>query len=803
MHCSVRPTGLVRFVAILLLPAASLWSPRLLAQTTKEKPRAAAAPTPRVGEVSTDDYLAHIKYLADDELEGRGIGTEGIAQAGDYIAEQFKRCGLEPAGDDGTFFQEFDLDLWKRIGPKTSLTSRKEGDEKVTLELGRDWTPMTLSLAETFEGSLVFAGYGISDEEKDYDDYKGIDVDKKVVLLIRYEPTFMLDDATKPEEHSRHAQLRVKARGALDRGAAAVLIVNPVHVIAEDALQEFGHGAQGNLGIPLYQIARAAADRLLASAGLEPVATLEKRIESDRRPVSAEAPHVQLSGTADLLSDGPRVRNVLGLRRGEGPHADEIILIGGHFDHLGKSPTMRNPNGPAQIHNGADDNASGSAGVIECARIVSAGPPPQRTMLFMTFSAEESGLLGSKHFADHPTVPIDRIVTMLNMDMIGRMKENVIQIGGQRTGEGLADLVERRVHDYGFEVKDGGGGRGPSDHTSFYAKKIPVLFFFTGLHRQYHMPEDDIDLINAKDGARVAQLVADLAYDIAALPERLKYTPDATPIAMLGAGDRGPRNSIRTTGGSRVTLGILPGMDDRPGILADEVLSDSPAAKANLKAGDRITRVAGADISDIGSLQVALDKIKPGDTVDLVAQRGGQAVELHVAFPAPQFAGRDGDHPRRPFREDGLGRGRRGRDGEDSSDGTGRGRSESAGDNATARKPDEKEKPAANPHGDMGDSAPAMPRVRLGIAPSYGGSDGKRGYAIEYVVPGGAAAKAGMKDSDRILTVGGKVISDVYSYMESLQSFKPGDSIKLVVLRDGKEVELTVKAAGEGNRGAS
>lgn len=750
----------------------------------------------RVGEVTAESFLAHIRVLADDKLEGRGIGQPGIDEAADYIAAQFKSYGLEPTGDDGTYFQTFDLDLWKKLGPKTALTIT--GDSAPELKLGRDYTPLGLSLGDPFEGGVAFVGYGITQEEGDYDDYAGIDVTGRVVVMLRYEPAFLLDDPKSPDQHSRYAQFRIKTRGAIDHGASAVLIVNPERVAADDTLQDFGNGSPGNLGIPLFQLTRAAANKLLAAGGLPEIEALERKIESSKKPASALIESLTATGLADFIASGPRVRNVIAMRRGEGPAADEVIVIGGHYDHLGKTASMRSPNSEPQIHNGADDNASGTAGMLECARLVSRGAAPPRSMIFMAFSAEESGLLGSKHFADHPTVPIERIAAMLNMDMIGRMRDRVLQIGGQRTGEGLIDIVERRAIEYGFEVKDGGGGRGPSDHTSFYAKDIPVLFFFTGLHRQYHMPDDDVELINGADGARVAQMVADLAYDIAGLPKRLRFTADATPIAMLGAGERGPRNSIRTTGGG-VRLGILPNVDDKPGVIIDDVMADSSAAKGGLKADDRIVRVGDCIVSDIESLQAALSKLSPGGSGEVEIVRDGRRMTQSVSFAAAQLA--DADSPRRPFREDRSDRGRRG----DRSRGERGSRDDKPAD-AADRKPakdDAKPKTAANPHGDFAEDMPPMPRVRLGIAPSYGGADGKPGYPIEYVVPGGAAAKAGMKDSDRILMIGGKKISDVYSYMSALQPYKPGDKIALVVQRGEEQVELTLTAAGDQTRGAS
>lgn len=617
---------------------------------------------------SAAEFDQHVRYLASDELQGRGVGSDGIEAAARYLAGQFREIGVQPGGDQGTFFQSFDVSISKRIGEKTRLVVR--GDDRRRLEVNKDFVPMPFSKSGGFDGSLVFVGYGIDEtDEHDYNDYEGVDVNGKVVLMFRYEPGWWSNEAVDEQEvqttarrHTRHAYFTTKAEHAKQRGAKAVLIVNPYPRSGQepDRLYDFDTGRSATLDLPMLHVTRAAAEQMLSAAGLPSLRELQERIETKKSPASTPVTGTSVNGYAELARVNTPVKNVIGVIPGEGPTADEYVVIGAHYDHLGVTANWRKPNDPNKyIHNGADDNASGTAALVLLARALVAGPPLKRGVILMAFTAEESGLLGSKHWVKHPTVPIEKVVAMLNMDMIGRLKDDSLQIGGMLTGSGFEEMVRAAAESEGLKVRGGGGGRGPSDHASFYAAEIPVLFFFTGMHRQYHQPEDDAELVNAEGGARVTRLVLRVASAIAE-GERPKFQRDATRF--------------------------------RPERQREE---------------DQVARASDGDERDAG------------------------------------------------------------------------------GEDASAH--------GAGAHGDADGERPAMPRVRLGIAPgNYGEAEG-RGFPIEYVVEGGPAQKAGLRDGDRILKLGDRDITDVYSYMNALSRFKPGEPIRIVVLRGDKELRFDVK----------
>lgn len=623
---------------------------------------------------SAADFDRHVRYLADDSRQGRGIGTKGIDEAAEYVATQWADAGVEPFGDDGSFFQSFEVSISSRIADNTMLSyGATEGTPRRRLERDDDFVPFPFSARGGFDGPVAFVGYGIDeDEAHDYNDYEGIDVRGKVVLMLRYEPDFWDDSGVDEQEaqpsarsHTRHAYFTTKAEHAAQRGAAAVLIVNPVRDDdTTDALYDFSTGRASPVELPMMHIKRRVADAMLAAAGLPDVESLQKKIEKTRKPCSKDLTGIRANGYADIDKVRTKVKNVVGIVRGKGSLANEYVVLGAHYDHLGVTTNWRKPaDRNKYVHNGADDNASGTTGLILAARALADGPPLKRSVILIAFTAEESGLHGSKHWVKNPPVPLDRVIAMLNMDMIGRLKDNVLHVGGTGTGEGFEALVKRLGEEYDLKLKLAGGGRGPSDHSSFFGEKIPVLFFFTGIHKQYHAPEDDADLINAEGGVRIASMAVDVLHDWANADKRPAFHNDATRYR--------------------------PARQDE-------------------------TEVATSDKKDGPSAGAGFD------------------------------------------------------------------------------------------HGDAGEGeAPAMPRVRLGIAPgNYGDAEDEPGFPIEYVVADGPAAKAGIKDKDRILSIDGKEIRDVYRYMQILSEHKPGDEIEVVVLRDGQRRTFKVKleAATRGPR---
>ncbi len=826
---------------------------------------------------SEAEYRKHLTYLASDELEGRGTGQEGIDRAADYIADVFQKYGVKPAGDDNTYFQNFSLQLEHKLGEATRLAYGRDGRKmRIPLELNADYVPFPFSSSKSFEGNVVFAGYGIVDDDNKYNDYEGLDVTDKVVLVIRRAPEFT--------EFSPmlHQSFRAKAGRANARGAAALLIVNR-NGDEDEALYPFGQGARGfgpsSYGIPMIHITEEAANRLLDSADMPTILELQEQIEADKKPASKELAGVSIRGNVEINPVDSPVRNVVGLIPGQGPQSDEIIVLGAHYDHLG----IRNKGEPqfdptTDISNGADDNASGTTLVMAMAKAYTEGPPPNRSMLLILFTGEELGLLGSAHFAKNPTVDLSKCVAMLNFDMVGRLKNNRLEVGGMRTGEGFEDMVKSLADRYELEIRDGGGGRGPSDHTHFYNNKIPVLFFFTGIHRQYHKPDDDTPLINFDGAMRITRYAADIIDEIDASPQRPAYQND-TRRASIGRqndddepartarradrADRGDRAAARSdgdrpTGGVR--LGVIPDMDADEGLIVAEVNEESPAAKAGVKPGDKIVRIGKINIGGIDDAVEALAKLEPGDRTTLGIDRDGEKIEVRVSFAGP---GRGSEEKKplasvhdeikkitegRLFERGGpvqkytirQGTGKidveiETRTEEDAlevfksvkeslakiaadlkdtsisatvtttkaanrirvqhSISIGSAATGSSADAHAGVDPHAAPKNDGHTHGEASDdeTRETMPSVRLGIMPTYGESKGE-GYEIDGVTEDGPAAKAGMKDGDRIYQIGGKKIKNVYDYMEALRKYKPGDEIPVVIIRDGKKIDLKDRA---------
>ncbi len=671
-------------------------------------------------------YREWLTYLASDELEGRGTGQQGIDVAAEFIADAFEQFGVEPAGDDDSYFQNFTMPF-SELGPGNRLAVGTHGRRtRIPLRIGEDFVSLPFSAAGPFQGDVVFAGYGIADDEEGYDDFEGLEVEGKVLLMLRGGPDF--------GEFDMRAQLfQAKAKNAFDRRAAAVLIVNKGD--DDRGLYDFGTGFRSGRGasnLPMLHITQEVADDMLAAAGMPGIHKLQAHIEDQERPASAPLSGVSVRGLVDVASVDRPVRNVVGMIPGQGPDADEIIVLGGHYDHLGiRRKGMPDFDALRDISNGADDNASGTSLVMALAKVFTEGPAPNRSLLLILFTGEELGLHGSRHFVKHPTVDLEKCVAMLNFDMVGRLKDDRLTVGGMRTG-GLEELVTRLAAEYDLEILDGGGGRGPSDHTNFYNAEIPVLFFFTGLHREYHKPGDDTHLLNFDGAMRVGRLAADVIDEIDAMNEPPVFTKDTRRTTI----SRQDRAAVPAAGpGGRVRLGIMPAPDERPGILVAEIVDDSPASRAGLEEGDRIVKIGDSRIEGIEELVETLGRFREGDSTTLTIVRGENEMTLDVQF----------------------------------------------GDRAPAE--------AAGPEPD----GPAEP-VRLGIYPDVDAEG--RGILVAQVVPDSPAAKASIKPGDRIVRIGEKRVNSLEDATAAMSRFRPGDETKIRVLRDDEPLELQVTFGG-------
>ena len=574
-------------------------------------------------------FQSHINYLASDDLEGRGVGSRGIELAANYIAAQFAEAGVSPAGENGTYFQTFEMALQRTLTDETRLAFT--GDTTAR-QMGRDYSPFNFSSGEAFDADVVFCGYGIDAPDRQHNDFIHADIDGKVALIMRNEPPSWADENG---DATQHATIRNKVYNAKDRGAAAVLIANAAPAEGEeDELIEFvGEGGDA-YGIPAFHITRATADTLMATAGLETLTAIQERMDSGSY-VSARMPGVRATGQAAFKTNKAPTRNVLGVVRGEGPMADEYVIIGAHYDHLGiRKPMMRKfkagklvegTNEP-QIHNGADDNASGTSGLIEIARLFAQGPRPARSILFIAFTAEETGLHGSKKFVEAPTVPLEGAVAMLNMDMIGRMPadQTRVQIFGEDCGTEFKEIVDRRAGALGLAVAPSPDSGGRSDHAPFIRKEIPAMHFFSGHHGDYHKPSDDSNKINAKGGALVTELVYQVASDLASADTRPAFQ-------AIKQQDKTPSGGTPTY---RVVMGLAPGYGDdgKPGMLVEAVTPEGPADLAGMKSGDRIVRIGDKDVANIYDYMAATRKNKAGDIVQTVVLRDGKEITLQITL---------------------------------------------------------------------------------------------------------------------------------------------------------------------------
>lgn len=570
-------------------------------------------------------FITHVAFLASDSLAGRGVGTPGIDQAAEYIARQFREAGLRPAGDDGTWFQEFEVGLGQQMLGKPSLTVTGAPAEGV---LEKDFVPFPFSTADPFEGPLAFVGYGITNDQEEYDDYEDFDATGKVLLMLRYEP-HAKDPKAKfgGQTPSEHAAFRTKAMLARTKGAVGILVVNPpLHHGDRDYLFAFNSVDHvGRYNIPMLHVSQDYANRLLKAARADDLATLQKALDARQRR-TMDLKGLTVRGDPGLVRRKAIARNVLAVLPGSGPDADEYLVIGAHYDHLGRTaPRKSTRPGPVtpEIHNGADDNASGTAGVIELARSFARRGLPNRSILFIAFSAEERGLFGSKHYVEHPTVPLDKTVAMLNLDMIGRLRRNRLLVFGTDTGENFSRLIKYHGNLLGLRIQTSGGGSGGSDHLPFHARQIPALHFCTGVHSELHAPGDDTETLNAEGGARVMQLVYSVANSLARAP--------ATPKS-LAAADRqaSPRTPLK------VRLGVMPSYagDGLPGLLIEGTASGSPADRAGLREGDRILKMGNTEVNDVYGLMEAMRGYNPGDKVTLLVMHEGKRVEMGVTLEA-------------------------------------------------------------------------------------------------------------------------------------------------------------------------
>ena len=544
-----------------------------------------------------DPALAHVRYLADDALGGRGAGTIGARCAAQYIANHFEAIGLQGAGPNGSYFQAFPM----RAG--AVITSSRENILRTpqnSYTLGQDWIPFGYSASGAAAGQLLYGGDGINRPGDPNNEYATLDLTGRIVVVEE-------GDMRSPSNRALQTSAHFKASVAAGRDASGILILLGEGRELPDLFGE----TRAALRIPVVAVRGEAAERIRQAAR-----------NADRGAIAAS-----------VQPRAVEARNVAALLPGSDPNlADEVLIIGAHYDHLGLGGEgSLEPEAVGVIHNGADDNASGTSGLIEIARRLSEGDRrPARSVLFLAFTAEEKGLWGSSHYVRNPLLPIDQSIAMLNMDMIGRLEGRTLTVLGVGTAEEWTDVLRaaNQTTAEPLSIATAPDGFGASDHSSFYGEGLPVLHFFSNTHVDYHRPSDDWEKVDIEGLGQIVDLVSEVALDVAGVAgsdERIALTPIEPDAAQA----HGQDPSASTSGGYGPYLGTIPDMVPVDfGLRLTGVREGSPGDEAGMIGGDIVVEFGGQEIGDIYAYTYALQAHEPGDSVEIVVLRDGERLTL-------------------------------------------------------------------------------------------------------------------------------------------------------------------------------
>ena len=591
--------------------------------------RAAAAYSTKTG------IRENVEFLADDALEGRMTGSEGARRAAAHIADQLERFGLKPMETGAGYFQEFEFTAGRRIISEENrfhIVRQAHGTEEILeFAVDRDFRPLSFSRNGVVEGEVVFVGYGLSMPGKlgeGYDAYAGLDVKDKIVVALRYVPEDVAPE--RRQELNRYAGLRYKAMQAREQGAKAFLVVaGPNSPNAGELIPIDFDSSLADSGIVAASISGTVANALFSTSG--------KDLKAVQSGLDIENPHflgqfplpsVKIKIVVSVEKVKKTDRNVIGvLSPPVLTEGTEYVVVGAHYDHIGYGEigSLARKDEEGEIHNGADDNASGTAVVLELAatlsRVYEERPEElKRGVIFAFWSGEELGLIGSTHFVSEPIVPLEQIVGYVNFDMVGRLRDNKLILQGVGSSSVWTKLIEKRNVPIGFNLTLQTDPYLPTDVTAFYPKEVPVLSFFTGGHEDYNRPTDDPELLNYAGMDRISRLAHGIVLDVVRGSERPDYV-------------RVERNE--SEGGSRDTLraylGTIPDYTtEGTGVKLSGVRAGGPADKAGLKGGDVIVEFGGQQIANIYDYTYALDAVKIGDPVKIAVLRGGERLTFTV-----------------------------------------------------------------------------------------------------------------------------------------------------------------------------
>ena len=572
-------------------------------------------------EITAKEIQESINYLASDKLEGRFTGSKGEKLAAGFIENTFTKAGLVPLFN-GKYSQPFPFIASLKLTKHNSLEF-DINNFVLKPKIESEFTTAPFSGKSDINTELVFAGYGISAPDLKYDDYAGIDVKGKTVVILRYNP----EGDNPHSKFEKYSAYRYKAKAAREKGAAGIIFVTGF-IPKDDAdklmnLTYDGAGGEASLGI--VQVKRSIINEIFKSENLD-LENYQKKINKTKTPASFVFKNTKVKLSTEVKEVIEEGHNIAGYIEGSDPVLkDRYIVIGAHYDHWGWGGTGSLYRGSEpKIHHGADDNASGTASVLELAeKFANEKSRLKRSIIFIAFSGEELGLLGSAYFTEHSPVPMDKIDAMINLDMVGRLNsEKNLIVYGTGTSSGWKSLLNDFNKNYNFKLTFNDEGYGPSDHSSFYAKNIPVLFFFTGTHTDYHRPTDTAEKINAAGEESIAKYVYKIAEAIDENPERPNYV-------------NVPRKDSGRSMSFRVYVGTIPDYAAQvEGLKITGVSEGSPAQKAGLMAGDIIIEFGGKKISNIYDYTYALGDFSPGDVVNVVVLRNNEKHTFKVELGA-------------------------------------------------------------------------------------------------------------------------------------------------------------------------
>lgn len=587
-----------------------------------------------------------IEYLASDKLEGRRTGEAGANAAAAYVSKQFAKIGLKPGATakngKRSFMQAYPyvtgVELTKENN--TLRIDATDANGKPTVLGSQAWAVGFSPNADVKNAPISFAGYGIVDKQTNFDDYswqgRAMDFKGDVVLVFDGNP-----DSGNPHSAFGRFDIRTKALIAKDHGAVGMFVISREDKLENDRLTKMEYDQSlGEAAIPTLVISRSTAKQILGLPNDASLQTIEeltaKKKDGINTNVGFRDVTPRITFQISLVKNSVAAYNVIGILPGTDPVLkNEAIVIGAHYDHLGHGGQGSLAANSTEIHHGADDNASGTAAVIELARQLAREKKNKHTIIFIAFSGEEEGLFGSSYYVQNPVFPLNKTVAMINLDMVGRLKDDKLTIGGVGTASEFPALVKNMLYGlspahqytaagftpvvkYPFVLQLNEDGFGPSDHSSFYSKKIPVLFFFTGTHNDYHKPTDTADKINYGGEHTVVSYVADIVHEI----DNVRFRPTYTVAKSSGTGGRATFN---------ISLGTIPNYaDSTDGLLLDGVRDGSPAAKAGVKAGDKVIKLAGHDVRNVMDYTYVLGEMKADIEYEIVVMRDGKPVTMKI-----------------------------------------------------------------------------------------------------------------------------------------------------------------------------